>query len=225
MALVLGMDTATAACGAAVVRDGVTLSARQERMGRGQSEALMPMIKTVLAEAGVEAAELDAVAVTRGPGAFTGLRIGLAAARAFALTIGKPCLGIGTFDALAADALARVDDIGRADALLVAVETKREDLYLQLIGLDGVPLSEPAAAPPVAVTSMCAGYGAVAIAGDGARRAAEVMGGPVSIVEGCDVPGPATVAKLGMRCLGDPAAAPATPLYLRPPDVTMPRKT
>lgn len=224
MGLVLGIDTATSACGAAVVRDRDCLSMRQERMARGQSEALMPMVEAVLAEAGVTAAALDAVAVTRGPGAFTGLRIGLAAARAFALTIGKPCLGIGTFQAVAAEVLETSEEAAAADALLIAIETKREDLYLQLIDPAGEPLCPGVAAPPDAAIELCSAYGSVAVAGDGAARAAVVLGARAVQLQGYDVASPISVARLAQNFLGDPAAAPATPLYLRPPDVTLPRK-
>lgn len=224
MALILGIDTATSGCGAAMVRDGVCLAERGERMARGQSEALMPMIRDVLAEAGVAARDLDAVCVTRGPGAFTGLRIGLSAAKAFAMTLGKPCIGVGTFDAIATDAAARLD--GReAAAILVAVETKRDDLYLCLADGSGTPVADGIAAPPAACAELCRNYGPVAVAGDGAARAMEALGrADVFAVEGCDVASPATVAALGARRLADPESAPATPLYLRPPDVTLPGK-
>jgi len=224
MGLVLGIDTATSACGAAVVRDDDCLSMRQERMARGQSEALMPMIEAVLGEAGVVASALDAVAVTRGPGAFTGLRIGLSAARAFALTIGKPCLGIDTFQAIAAEVLKTPEDIAGADVLLIAIETKREDLYLQLIDLAGVPLSPGAAAPPDAVRELCRDYASVAVAGDGGSRAAAVLGDRAVLLDRYDVANPVSVARLAQRFLEDPSAAPATPIYLRPPDVTLPGK-
>ncbi len=225
MTLVLGIDTATSACGAAVLRDHDCLATQQVRMGRGHSEALMPMIETVLGKAGVSAAALDAVAVTRGPGAFTGLRIGLAAARAFALTIGKPCLGIGTFQAIAADVLEAPEAIGDADTLLIAVETKREELYLQLMDLSGVPLSPGDALSPEAAIDLCRACRRVAIAGDGAARAADALGERAFALDGFDVPSPTAVARLAQGLLNQPSAAPASPLYLRPPDVTMPGKT
>lgn len=229
MTLILGIDTATNGCGAALVRDGALLARRQEHMARGQSEALMPMVRDILGEAGVEVRDLDAVAVTRGPGAFTGLRIGLAAARAFALAIGRPCLGIGTFEALAADAAdalaadaadALAEDV---DAVLIAIETKRDDLYVCVTDRTGTPLGEGRAAPPADVVDMCAPYARIAVAGDGAERALAALGRADAVpIMGCALPRPETVARLAARHLADPAGAPPTPLYLRPPDVTLP---
>jgi tRNA threonylcarbamoyladenosine biosynthesis protein TsaB len=73
----LAFDTATSGCSAAVFRGGARAAHRAAAMTRGQSEALMPMIDETLAEAGLVYGDLDALAVTVGPGAFTGLRIGL----------------------------------------------------------------------------------------------------------------------------------------------------
>lgn len=83
-AAVLAFDTACDACSAAVWRDGAVLAREFVAMARGQSEALLPMIERVMAAAKLEFADLAAIGVTVGPGAFTGLRIGLAAARAIA---------------------------------------------------------------------------------------------------------------------------------------------
>ncbi len=98
---ILALDTATSACSAALWHDGRVCARRLVRMERGQSEALMPMVLDVLAEAGCGFSQLDLLAVTVGPGAFTGLRIGLAAARGMALASGIPCLGVTTLEAVA----------------------------------------------------------------------------------------------------------------------------
>lgn len=99
--LVLAIDTALTACSVAIVRDGETLLARVEPMARGQAERLAPMVRDAMAHCGLVFKELDLIAVTRGPGAFTGLRIGLAFARGLALALGKPCVGLSTLELLA----------------------------------------------------------------------------------------------------------------------------
>jgi len=99
--LVLGIDTSLDACSAAIVRDGETLAHLREEMNRGQAERLAPMVREVAQQAGVTFAELDRVAVTTGPGSFTGVRVGLSFARTLALSLGKPCVGVSTLEALA----------------------------------------------------------------------------------------------------------------------------
>ena len=97
--IVLGIDTALDACSVALVRDGETLAEISEPMTRGQAERLAPMVRDAVARAGVSYAVIDRVAVTTGPGSFTGVRVGLSFARALALAIGKPCIGVSTLEA------------------------------------------------------------------------------------------------------------------------------
>ena len=115
MLTVLGIDTSAAACSAALWRDGATVASERVDMARGHAEALMPMIERVMAGTAYQA--LDAVAVTAGPGAFTGLRIGLATARGIALAARIPAIGVSVFAAVAAG-VPETERRGRALAIV-----------------------------------------------------------------------------------------------------------
>ena len=141
----LAFDSATSACSAVVWQDGQVRARRSAAMARGQSEVLVPMIAEVMAEAGVDFATLDAIAVTVGPGAFTGLRIGLATARGLALAYNTPLIGISTLQTVAA-ALSPAD---RADRVTLAVvDSRRAELWMQPFAPDLTPLTEAAAIAP-----------------------------------------------------------------------------
>ena len=223
MTVVLGIDTATSGCAAALVRDGETLAVRRERMARGQSEALAPMIDDVVREAGISFTDIDAVAVTRGPGAFTGLRIGLAAARALALALGKPCLGIGTFAALH-EAVKNDGAYAAAEACVIAVDSKRDELFVAIYDADGRPQGDPLALRPDDLPDRLGKVTNVVVAGDAAARVVPVLKPHLHVMHagGIELPDPAVIASLGAAALATPESAPATPFYLRPPDVTLP---
>jgi len=99
--IVLAIDTSLDACSVALVRGAETLAAISEPMQRGQAERLAPMAREAMEAAGVKFSALDRIAVTTGPGSFTGVRVGLSFARALALALGKPCIGVSTLEALA----------------------------------------------------------------------------------------------------------------------------
>src|SRR5687768_8752076 len=138
---VLAIDTALEACSAAVLdteRGGIVAS-ESTPMTRGHAEALMPLLARVMERAQIQFAHLDRIAVTTGPGSFTGLRVGLAAARGIALAAGKPAFGLTTLAAFAAPHIAKDDTIPVA----VAIDARHEHVYLQIFGSAGRTLVPP----------------------------------------------------------------------------------
>lgn len=222
----LALDTATNACSAALWDGDRIVAHRAKAMVRGHAEALMPMIRDVLdaASCGDGIASLDAIAVTVGPGAFTGVRIGLAAARAMGLAAGLPVLGLTT---LAVVASSQEQTEG---PLLVALDSKRADIYVQVFDANGAPCSEPAALLPALLPTLLPAGETVAVAGDARAAAAAALadaGLDHCVLDGPERPDAAAVARLAAARWRDrlppPDTPPPAPLYLRPPDVSPPR--
>jgi tRNA threonylcarbamoyladenosine biosynthesis protein TsaB len=214
--IVLAIDTSTSACSCALWRDGAIAARRLAVMARGQSEALMPMVAEVMAEAGLGFDNLDLLAVTVGPGAFTGLRIGLAAARGLALASNLPLAGISTPLAVAA-AIPMNQRQGRT--LLSVIDSRRDEAWVQAFTADLTPLGEVEALLPAQVAERYPMP--VVVAGDGAAGLLPLLADALA----ADSPGwpdAAQVAGLAARHWAAGTALPPEPLYLRPPDVTVP---
>ena len=221
---ILALDTATTACSVAVRVDGKTLASALQPMTRGQSEALMPMVMDVLAETGLSVSDFDLIAVTRGPGAFTGLRIGLAAARGLALASGVPCCGVTTTQAIA-EAAREPDNADQV--LMVALDSRRADIYIDLFDRNGSLLDHPRAMALEDVPGLVDGLSVtqpLCVVGDAAERVIEVLRGTVSKSPASDVPDARFVAAVGERILeAGGRLGETSPLYLRPADAVIPK--
>jgi len=213
---VLAFDCSGASCSAAVVIDDRPVAQRFVSMERGHAETLLPMIETVLREAALTPAALDLLAVTVGPGSFTGLRIGLAAARGLALARKLPAIGVASFDAVT------VDD-PREQPLFIALESKRAELFLQR--RDRAESRLPALVPAKEWAAILP-PGPCALAGDGAPRLAAALGrSDVVVLPGHGRPDPVVLARLGAARWQAGDRTPLAPLYLRAPDTTTPNQT
>jgi tRNA threonylcarbamoyladenosine biosynthesis protein TsaB len=194
-------------------------------MARGQAEMLLPLVDVVMRRSGLSRLALDIVGATVGPGSFTGIRVGLAAARGIALATGARSVGVTSFEAVAAGLSREVREWG-ASFLLVALESRREDLYIQLFDHARCPVTDPMAALPAALGEMLRGLigGApLVVAGDAAQRAASILlpRADTIVTEG-SAPDAAGLlrAVLGRASRGEGYRKPS-PEYLRQPDVTV----
>lgn len=226
--VILGLESASAACSAALWRDGAVVAREFAEMPRGHAVHLLPMARAVVAAGAMTFTGLDAVAVTVGPGTFTGLRIGLAAAKGLALAAELPIAGVSTLAALAAAAHPGHPGVTVATAL----ETKRADVYFQIFAPDLAPHADPVAIlPPVAARHVAAAAAAapLILIGDAAPRVAEHLPpdlpaagvGGVRVLATPRYPDAAVVAELA--ALGRSPWLPPVPVYLRPPAITPPR--
>jgi tRNA threonylcarbamoyl adenosine modification protein YeaZ len=212
---VLAIDTALAACSAAVLdTDHGIVAAESLVMERGHAEALMPLIARIMDQARTAFRELDRVVVTTGPGSFTGLRVGIAAARGIALAAAKPAVGLSTLSALAAPLM----DADATVPVIAAIDARHDHVYLQVFGPGGRTLTPPrlaslreaveaAAAAPSSIVGSAAQAIAAVMARDGIAAAA---------VEQRGAPDIAWVARMG--AVVPEGQSPPKPLYLRAPD-------
>jgi tRNA threonylcarbamoyladenosine biosynthesis protein TsaB len=213
---ILAIDTALAAASACVF-DGEhfdVLAIESIALERGHAEALLPLIDRVMArsEGGFEA--LSRVAVTVGPGSFTGLRVGIAAARAIGLACDIPVVGVSTLAALAAPLILEQG----CDTVAAAIDARHGNVFVAAFALDGQTVLAPQIAPAREVAHALGG-GRVRLAGSGAALVAieaAKIGGDIEIDDENLVPDIVFVARLGL--LADPALAPPRPLYLKAPD-------
>ena len=194
--IVLAIDSALDACSVAIVRDGRTLAYLSEQMNRGQAERLAPMVREAAEQASVAFDQIDRVAVTTGPGSFTGVRVGLSFARALALSLDKPCIGVSTLEALALEE--------GAEGLRAGLIETPGASYVALYE-NGVTLIAPRGIER----------------GEHEALLAEAANGRAFALKGPGVT--ANAAALAARAASlDPTRYPSDPTYLRAPHVTLP---
>lgn len=207
----LAIDTASEACSVGVA-DGSRMVVRSEVLGRGHAERLMGMVAEALDEAGLARREIDRIAVTVGPGSFTGLRVGIAAARGLALVTGCPAVGIGTLAVHAAEAREQIGPV----PVLAVIAAGRGEIYAQFFDEDGTP-QDSAEIGPAERFARRMGANTM-IAGSGAKALAEVLGDEAVARTVHDDTSPSISALCRLAAAAPlPREAPR-PLYIRPPD-------
>ena len=235
----LVLDTAQGLCTVALGRDGRVIASRSEPMTRGHQERLPVLVEAVLAEAGIPASALKVVAATRGPGSFTGLRVGLAFAQGLAAATGARPIGLSSLDALAVDGFHGANHLDPDHAMPVCaiMDARREQVYMALWSPfeleEGRGIPDPSvgahrlmAAQPLGLEmardrlldSVIPPY---VLVGSGAFLLEDM--GPVY---GLPCEGPSPEALVGLATLQASDADPTglEPLYLRAPDATPPTR-
>jgi len=193
----------------------------QEVRARGHAERLVPMICELMGEAGLSFAELDRIAVTIGPGGFTGVRVGVAAARALALATGAPTVAASSLAVMAQQSSEELGAQRRGRVLAVALDARHGSVYLQLF-----PCGHHAAGPPQLLTVSAAaeliGRQPAVIVGSGAVLVGQALGacgGEAETMLPDLLPSARALALLATELA---PTHPLRPLYLKPPDVKPP---
>ena len=221
---ILAVDTALGVCSVAVLAGDVVCAHRFVAMDRGHAEALAPMVQETMRDAGLSFADLDRLAVTTGPGTFTGQRVGLAFMRGLRLALKRPLVGITTLDAMAAAAMAET----KTSRAAVLHDARRDEVYMLATGEEGplVPLQlatfEDAFAAIAANAATSTPLAFAGTAGESAAERFRARGG-TAILTGIRQPDALWVARLALAA-PEPQAVPK-PLYLRAPDARLPAGT
>lgn len=213
---VLAIDTALAACSAAVLDTvyGGMIASESLPMMRGHAEALLPLLQRVMDEANLNYPDIDRIAVTTGPGSFTGVRVGIAAARGIALAADRPAVGVSTLSAYAAPHIAADDKV----PVVAAIDARHAQVYLQSFGPGGRTFTAPRLAT-LHEAVLAASEAPSCIVGSAAQLVADALaeaGVATAAVDARAAPDIAWVARMG-AVIGQ-EQQPPKPQYLRAPD-------
>jgi len=215
---ILAMDTAQGACSVALTQDGALVASRYELMRAGHAERLLPQVMEVMEDAAREMGDLTHLAVTIGPGTFTGTRIALSSARGMALALNIPIIGVTTLEAVAG-----AMEVHAGAVHVASFDAKRGEVYLQVFEGEGLSaLTDPLCLPhgDAAATVKVAAEGRpIRIAGTGAGILADLLpGAGLPNVEAHPQAG--VIAQIAEG--REPTSGPVSPLYLRAPDAKLP---
>lgn len=219
---ILGIDTSFESCsvaaGSGLLSARPQITGRLETMATGQAERLMPMIQEVMGEARLTFSDLHRIAVTVGPGSFTGMRIGVAAARALSLALKVPIVAFTSLEVMAMSAQFRGFDPARG-ALAIAIDARRGQVYFQPFLPGEPPECETPRLVTIADAAALPGEGGLTFAGSGGGLVAEAARAAGRTAEAI-LPGlaPSMADALKYSAVRRTVAAAPRPLYLRPPD-------
>jgi len=208
---VLGIDVCSGFCSVAVIDAETLLAMKHEAMTRGHAERLAPMVTEVLGEAKLATADLDGIAVTTGPGSFTGARLGVSFARGLALATGVPTIGVTIFEAMA--------HVCDGEQVVISLKGKNGTVLLQNFSRN-IPVTEPKEISATGAWKLLPKTGT--FTGTGTETDLLLASSPDEVKERCifrqlEPITSEVIARIGILRLDGTREAPA-PLYLRAPD-------
>lgn len=221
---ILAFDTCFDACSAAAGRGLRSLTPSIglafESMAVGHAERLMPMIDSVMAEAGLSFANLDRIAVTHGPGTFTGTRIAVAAARALSLATGTPIVAVTSLRLMA---MSPSLPSGRGQSIAIATDARRGECYMQIIDRHTLKAVMPPCLVRVENAADVLGHGPIVVAGSGALAVVEHARRAGSDAEYLKPELLPDAVDMLFAAMDEPLTTSVEPVYLRAPDAKPPQ--
>jgi tRNA threonylcarbamoyladenosine biosynthesis protein TsaB len=214
----LAIDAAGAACSVALWAEGKLLAHEIAATRHGHAVALAPMLERVVAATGTDLKSLGAVAVSCGPGGFTGMRVGLATARALALAIGCPAIGIGSFQALTATAMRSGGQYG--PPALAVLDSRRDELFAAELDKALNCVGAPMLLRPDAVAAYCRDRSLVLVADAELTQFAA----PQFVDLAMRHANADAIAVAELAASRPDLHLPPEPIYVRAPDVSLPSK-
>ena len=186
--IILSIETSTEVCSAALSQNGKTIFHRRIDTPRMQTSALAPMIEELLNESGLKAGDCSAVAVSGGPGSYTGLRVGVSLAKGFCFGAGIPLVGVGTLDIIAAQGRAYAAERGLDVKFIVPmIDARRMEVYQAVYNTDAVRTGE--VAPLILEPESYAGElssGCVLFCGDSCEKFSKIISSPAAVFFPCN---------------------------------------
>lgn len=228
MASILCIDTATNICSVCVARDGKLVAERETTKSMSHTSLTSVFVQEVLEEANIPIQELTAVAVSGGPGSYTGLRVGISLAKGICTGARIPFIAINTLEALA---MASIDNYGEAHAnalYLAMIDARRMEVYMAAYEADEACVleNEPYIIEAGAFQDWLAKYDNLVLSGDGAEKCIEFLGNAALIDSGirCSASNLIKLAFRRLKAANFDDLAYYSPNYIKSPNITKPRK-
>ena len=219
---VLAIETGSRACSVAIFDDTRRLGHERQETDHGQATMLMPMIERVRAAAGLAYTDLDRIAVAVGPGSFTGLRVGIAAALGLSLASGVPAVGISSFQIAAAGSLEKGPQLD-GFRFFVLLDSRRDESFFVELDRDLSLVGEPQVMSVADFDTVLLSSGPTIVLGDAPAVSRPTSAFPSGVRR---VPMPLDATMVGvLAALSNRYDLPPKPVYVRAPDVTMPKTT